>query len=317
MLPAVQVTSELAPRLREIVSSAEGGLLPLSALTDEQLVLAAKAIQRDWPIQLMAQQLYTYKVKSQGLTWSGLLELMPELKRRIKALFSADDDTGDRPESIDPVSENAALIRDLRTEYDLWTVKVREAEAPTKAMMEHVARLGKLLQEAITHHATIRNKMGLVPGSGQGQGQGAHNAQGNLAPSSELTPRSQFSAENMQVVFTGLSGNGMSDFLEAARSRMELEAKQVTIDGETTKIKGKLQAAKNQVKEEAKQAAKQAAKKTARRAKIAKGNTPKRPPGRPKKGTENKQHNARTDRENEPEMAPEGPGHAIAEAEEA
>lgn len=241
MLPAVKVTPELAPKLREIVCSPEGGLLPFDHCTDEQLILFAKAVQQQWTNQRIAHYLYTYHTKSQGLAWRTLQELIPELKRRISELLSSDTVPETSPEGFDAIAENTALIRDLRSEYDVWTEKIRDHESPTKSMFEHVARLARLLKDAIANHATIQAKLNSGNNQGGAGNQGAPNAPG-------FSPiHSQFSAENMQVVFTGLSGDGMSDFLETARLKMEAEARpHAVLNAEAKKIKGELLIAEKQ-----------------------------------------------------------------------
>lgn len=267
-LPAVQIMPDLAPKLREIVCSAERGLLPLSILTDEQILVAAKGISRNWPIERIAQQLYTYKLKSEGITWSQLQGLMPEFKRQILSLISGDKVSDERPEMLDPLAENAALIRDLRTEYDYWTKQTRDG-IPTKDTFDHVARLGRLLLEATANHATIRNKLGLGSPSAS-----SHGNKGNqdIRQTDEASPvRSEFSAENMQFVFTGLSGEGMSDFMESARLKMEAVAKPKVLTPEEM--------------EQAQQKQKQPKRLKRPTRTKADANKPKRRPGRPKNET--------------------------------
>jgi|GEM_PF-5270107 len=143
----------------------------------------------------------------------GLKGSFREIKLGIMALRSMTLGDAAVPEEIvtdlDPLSENALLIHDLKKLFKKWNGLAMKTGDPVK--LDYAKSIGKQLSAAIKQHAEIQAKLGKVqPQEPQDKaGRGAVNI------------------GKMNVLVQEASGEGMPDFLDNVSALLESAAKPI------------------------------------------------------------------------------------------
>lgn len=197
----------LAATIRSLVQPERGQTLPIGVLSDDQLRSIVLWMKEGKSNELIGRTIVDHWGKCTGTNW---YELQTSLKQFRERIFRADLNLDENPELLfDPAVENATFIKELQAELQIWKEKAKAD--PTKPILEHIGRLGKLLADTIANHANILMKLEkteeLAGNAGNSKGKGGINI------------------DKCQIILNELSGAGMGDFVGAVATALESAAK--------------------------------------------------------------------------------------------
>jgi len=219
-------TPGVAQTIRSLVQPDRGRpLAGLPTLTDEQLRSVVLWMKEGKSNELIARTIIDLWGRCTAIPWSELQHALYQFRERV---FAKGIEITDNPELLfDPLAENATFVYTLKKELEEWNEKAKDGD-PSKSVLEHIGRLGRLLADTIANHANIGAKLEKVVDS-----------KGDGKPGS-----SGVNIENCQIIYNTMADKSMPDFLgnvqrelEAIATKKPVAAKPRSrqIDSETTK----------------------------------------------------------------------------------
>lgn len=195
--------SGVAQTIRSLVQPDRGRpLAGLPSLTDEQLRSVVLWMKEGKSNELIARTIVDLWGRCKATPWSELQHALYQFRERI---FAKDIEITDNPELLfDPLAENATFCYELKEELRAWNEKIK-TEVPSKAVLEHIGRLARLLADTIANHANIEAKLGKVA---EGKDDGKSGQAG-------------INIEKCQIVYNELAAPNMADFLGNVQRELE------------------------------------------------------------------------------------------------
>jgi hypothetical protein len=158
------------------------------------------------------------KCNKKDLPWLKFIGVLSDFRRETFAATAKTQTNQDAELLFDPLAENASLVKDLRAEYEEWTEKAKGD--PSKAVFEHLDRLGRLLGDTIANHASIQSKIN-----------------GGSGP--EKKGGSKVDIGTLNMVYNSISGDEMPEFFETVKAQIELSAKPLIQSQARQLVRGK------------------------------------------------------------------------------
>lgn len=198
--------------IRSLVHPERGRpLAGISTLTDEQLRQVVLWMREGKPNELIARTIKDYWGRCASVFQSELLNALYHFREKV---FAKEIELTDEPELLfDPLAENASFVAELKEELRVWNEKAKDEEKPSKSVLEHIDRLGRLLADTIANHASIQVKLGKV------------------VPADAPNNKPNIQIDKCQVIYNELSAPGMPDFLGAVSHALEEQARKKVLPG--------------------------------------------------------------------------------------